>query len=155
SANPAAPTSPANEIDDRHILPPRISQATAERHGVFDGANGVRTDAAIYDFMVTRDTAKLAEDPTQSMPIDLGGQALVPYLTDPPGGGAVFSNGPGLPRGTLTNLVGGALGQPQPLPAAANMPALLFIPFGPQPIPDPADTPQPVIDQRAFRFVIA
>jgi hypothetical protein len=73
---------PANASSERHVAPPKTAQAMAERHGKFDGATGMKGDAATYQLIVDNDGILRAVEPAA--------QLLLPYFPDPLAAGATI-----------------------------------------------------------------
>lgn len=87
---------------ERHIAPPQVHVEQAERHGMFDRADGTLDPSpAMWQLIKERDAGAfpvlpvdLGGDPT-SVPIDGAAQADLPYLPDPLARAATFRDLPG------------------------------------------------------------
>jgi len=73
--NPSKDNVVGQERSQRHAAPPKTSQLMAETHGMFDGPEGMKGDAATYNLIVNRDKS-LADA------YDVA-QLEIPYLPDP------------------------------------------------------------------------
>ena len=99
SDEPAAPNAnPLTLKSDRHVLPPKTSVMTAERHGKFDDNGGM--DPSFYAMIADRDKAKLPgvpgpEAPTRAAVPVTDPEASVLYLPDPLAKGVTFRGLPG------------------------------------------------------------
>jgi hypothetical protein len=79
---PAKDSSVCQEAAERHVAPPRVSQQMAEQHGMFDGPDGPRGDAATWKALTTHDGSPPEVDPDE--------QQALPYLPDPLAYGAAM-----------------------------------------------------------------
>lgn len=87
-ATPSPAGTGGDGTSDRHVLPPRTAQHTAELHGVFDGPVRLKNDQAGYD-LARREAAPFeAVHPEDNL--------AVPYLPDPLARGAVLLGLPGM-----------------------------------------------------------
>jgi hypothetical protein len=92
NSDPTKDTQTTNQVSQRHIAPPKTSEQMAETHGMFDAASGMKSDAATFNLISTRD-GKLdsAHDVDQLtlpyLPDPLAYAAVIQYqlLTSPPG----------------------------------------------------------------------
>jgi len=129
---------------ERHILPPKIAQLDAERHGMFDGPNGM--DASTYEMIKARADGALTagddQDPVfdvdqPSFPVEGGSTAQVPWLPDPLARGVAFFGLPGAPAGSVHTVSFGngepGVAWPSLLPARLR---LVEGPDAPAPLPD-------------------
>ena len=80
-------TVPTEQVSDRHVAPPKISQFDAELHGLFDSSSGLKPEA--YSLICQR-------DPGQFKELEPGEQVELPYFPDPWARGACIR---GLPYG--------------------------------------------------------
>lgn len=80
-------TVPTNQVADRHIAPPKISQLDSEFHGMFDSASGLKPE--VYSLICERDGGQFKE-------LEPGEQLELPYFPDPWARGACIR---GLPYG--------------------------------------------------------
>ncbi|MCX8159589.1 MAG: hypothetical protein N3G18_01480 [Candidatus Saccharicenans sp.] len=80
-------TVPTDQVSDRHVAPPKISQLDSEFHGLFDGATGLKPE--VYSLICQRDGGQFKE-------IEPGEQIEIPYFPDPWARGACIR---GLPYG--------------------------------------------------------
>ncbi len=78
---------PTDQVSDRHIAPPKISQLDSEFHGMFDGASGLKPE--VYSLICQRDAGQFKE-------LEPGEQIELPYFPDPWARGACLR---GLPYG--------------------------------------------------------
>ena len=153
---------------ERHVVPPKVSQLQAERHGMFDPAIGTGVGAAaMYDVAsrekgqlhhastrlrdgTTRQSrARLDETPAGHYVIDPDQGLVIPYLPDPVAEAVTVFGAPGGPAGELVRMDedGSSSGPtPVPLDAGAAPEALLRVGFG-----DPGRWP----DLLPFRLVLA
>jgi hypothetical protein len=90
---------PSTDTADRHIAPPRTTEALAEAHGAFDDTGRMRGDAATYRMIQVRDAAQLGQD--GDVPVAPDAQLVLPYLPDVLARGAAFRDLPGAPEGTI------------------------------------------------------
>lgn len=84
------------EPTERHVVPPKAAQLTAEQHGMFDGPGGIVAGA--YDVIVARGDGVLPADrpyDVLSFPVENGGTARIPWLPDPFARRAAFYGLPG------------------------------------------------------------
>jgi hypothetical protein len=91
---------PAAAPSERHLAPAKVSQETAEVHGMFDTPTGL--DKTVYT-MLTQKDGDLGVDPAhpdQPVPHPEA-QLVLPYLPDPLAAGAAFINLPGVAAGTV------------------------------------------------------
>ncbi|WMT73650.1 hypothetical protein [Bradyrhizobium sp. Ash2021] len=91
---------PAAAPSERHLAPAKVSQETAEVHGMFDTPTGL--DKTVYT-MLTQKDGDLGVDPAhpdQPVPHPEA-QLVLPYLPDPLAAGAAFVNLPGVAAGTV------------------------------------------------------
>lgn len=65
---------PTEQVSERHLAPPKISQLDSEFHGMFDGPSGLKPD--IYSLICQRDGGQFRE-------LEPGEQIEVPYFPDP------------------------------------------------------------------------
>jgi hypothetical protein len=92
-------TVPSNEIDQRHVVPPRTSVRMVECHRMFDDAQRkLKGDAATYNMIATRDKAEFPV--SKGVPLESRAQATTPFLPDPIARGAAFGNLPNTPTNT-------------------------------------------------------
>jgi len=100
---------------DRHIAPPRSSVEMAERHGLFDGANGrLNPSSAMWQLIKERDEGHFAQVKLDTVVIDGEKQevplepadriASLPYLPDALARGAAFRDLPGTLAGTIAHV---------------------------------------------------
>lgn len=82
NAEPAKDTVVTAEAAERHVAPPQVSQQMAETHGMFDGPQGIRGDAATYQSIIEND-GTLPE-------VAAAEQLALPYLPDPLAWGAAI-----------------------------------------------------------------
>ena len=147
---------PTAERAVRHVLPPRISQVLAERHGLFDDASGrLKTDPVTHALIAARDAGQLELDTAKVAPVDSADQATIPYWADPICRGALVRNAPHLEKGTRQRAAGSSL-MPKPfntdLPNPTALDPIVQIPFRPEaPLPS---APLPT-DPAAFRIILA
>lgn len=80
-------TVPTDQVSDRHVAPPKISQLDSEFHGMFDGASGLKPE--VYSLICQRDGGQFKE-------MEPGEQIELPYFPDPWARGACIR---GLPYG--------------------------------------------------------
>lgn len=80
-------TATTNQVSDRHVAPPKISQLDSEFHGMFDGPSGLKPE--VYSLICQRDGGQFRE-------IEPGEQVELPYFPDPWARGACIR---GLPYG--------------------------------------------------------
>ncbi|KAA8786728.1 hypothetical protein EC604_23145 [Paenibacillus amylolyticus] len=78
--------SSAEDYNERHIAPPKVSQMMAEQHGCFDISSGLDPNA--YQIMINKDGNFSTEPHEES-------QLRLPYLPDPISRGAAFLGLPG------------------------------------------------------------
>ncbi len=78
---------PTNQVSDRHLAPPKISQLDSEFHGMFDSASGLKPE--VYSLICQRDGGRFKE-------MEPGEQIELPYFPDPWARGACIR---GLPYG--------------------------------------------------------
>jgi len=76
------------ETAERHVVPPKTAQFTAELHKMFDGTTQLKRDQVGYD--LAKREAKALEE------VSAGTDITVPYLPDPIARGAVLLGLPGL-----------------------------------------------------------
>jgi hypothetical protein len=104
---------------DRHIAPPRASVELAERHGMFDDANGALDgSAAMWNLITQRDEGHFPEILFDEIVIDGKKQSFpliadasvdeLPYLPDPLARGAALRDLPGTAPGTVGRVAPGA-----------------------------------------------
>ena len=110
---------------DRHIAPPRATVETAERHGMFDDADGdlVRTPA-MWQLIKQRDAGEfkqvvvagiVIDGEAQSVPVEPGLEiGTLPYLPDPLARAAALRDLPGSPPASAGR-VGPGAGPDQPV----------------------------------------
>jgi hypothetical protein len=156
NANQSDDATPSAERAVRHVLPPRISQLLAERHGLFDDASGrLKTDPVTHALIAARDSGQLEHDPAKAAPIDSADQATIPYWADPLCRGASFRGAPHLAKGTRQRAAGGSL-IPKPfdpgLPNPTALEPIVQIPFLPE-----APLPSALLptDPAAFCIILA
>lgn len=142
SAHDSIPADPAESQTERHLIPPKVSQAFVERHGKFDQAPGMKKDPAGYQ-LASREASTLTHrwDQTLQAFVQLAGvQELttpehtfwlqagdtheVAYLPDPAARGVLLLGLPGMssfeeviePVGAPVNKIpfGGAWPDPTP-----------------------------------------
>lgn len=90
-------------VVERHIAPPRTSQAMAEAHGAFDGPDGrIRGDEGTHAMIHRRDAAQLALD--GDTPIEPAPQLVVSHLPDVLARGAALRDLPGVPHGATATV---------------------------------------------------
>jgi hypothetical protein len=108
NSSPALDSAPTEEIDERHMAPPKADVLTVERHGKFDNSAGqVRGDSATYDLIVARDKGHF---PTVgNVPIEPAAQAVTPYFPDPLARGVALAGAPNTPDDTTGEIEGGHL----------------------------------------------
>lgn len=80
-------TVPTDQVSDRHVAPPKISQLDSEFHGMFDGPAGLKPE--VYSLICQRDGGQFKE-------MEPGEQVELPYFPDPWARGACIR---GLPYG--------------------------------------------------------
>jgi len=80
-------TVPSDQVSDRHLAPPKISQLDSELHGMFDGASGLKPE--VYSLICERDGGQFKE-------LEPDEQLELPYFPDPWARGACIR---GLPYG--------------------------------------------------------
>ncbi|MGB9906118.1 MAG: hypothetical protein ACPLRR_01875 [Candidatus Saccharicenans sp.] len=80
-------TVPTDQVADRHLAPPKISQLDSEFHGMFDGTSGLKPE--VYSLICQRDGGQFKE-------MEPGEQLELPYFPDPWARGACIR---GLPYG--------------------------------------------------------
>lgn len=80
--SPAKDSQPSSESSERHIAPPKTTENMAERHGKFDGPQGMKGDAATYQLIIEND-GTLGE-------VEQAEQLQLPYLPDPVAAGATI-----------------------------------------------------------------
>lgn len=100
-----------DDFSERHIVPPRISQLTAEVHGLFDSSNGtLKGNLATYRLIKDKDenggefktVEDASVDPPVKVPVEPDERLRpLPYLPDPLSRGAAMRNLPGTGRHTL------------------------------------------------------
>jgi hypothetical protein len=96
------------EVDQRHLAPPKVDVLTVERHGRFDDAQGhVRGDKATYELIIARDSG--AFPAVGHTPIEPAAQAVTPYFPDPIARGVAFANLPNTPDDTTGLIEAGQL----------------------------------------------
>jgi len=78
---------PTDQVSDRHVAPPKISQLDSEFHGMFDGPAGLKPE--VYSLICQRDGGQFKE-------MEPGEQVELPYFPDPWARGACIR---GLPYG--------------------------------------------------------
>jgi hypothetical protein len=127
---------------ERHVAPPNVHVEMAERHGMFDDANGklIRTPA-MWQLIKQRDESTFHQEEfdeividgkKQSYPVEFGAQIdPLPYLPDPLARSAAFRNLPGTPSASIGRAVRGVgaeqpityqiLADPQPRPGSATI----------------------------------
>ena len=144
NSSEALDTSVTAANDQRHIAPPRVAERQAERHGMFDNAQGkLRGDKITYDLIVARDKFEFPTQGTPPMPVVSSGSLAVNYLPDPIARGAALRNLPNTPDDTNGRIANDALAY-QKLPDVQPRPgSVTFIDFG---------TQWP--DRAAFRMVL-
>jgi hypothetical protein len=155
NASPSDDATPTVERAVRHVLPPRISQILAERHGMFDDVNGrLRADPDTYALIAHRDAGKLQVlrvDGADTAPMDPADHASIPYWADPLCRGASFRGAPHLEKGTRHRASGGSL---TPVPFDADFPdssaldPIVQIPFH-------QEDALPPTDPAAFSIILA
>ncbi|MEU6235874.1 Ig-like domain repeat protein [Kitasatospora sp. NPDC047058] len=97
---------PTGRTAERHIAPPRTTEALAEAHGAFDDESGrLRGDRATYRMIRERDGAQLGQE--REVPVAPEEQLVLPWLPDPLARGAALRALPGAPEG----MVGAADGE--------------------------------------------
>lgn len=153
---------------ERHVVPPKVSQLQAERHGMFDAAIGTGVGAAatydvarrekgqlhhpsthLRDGTTRRRRARLDETPAGHYVIDPDQDLVIPYLPDPVAEAATVFGAPGAPAAELVRMdADGSSSGPSPAPLDPGTPAegLLRVGFG-----DPGLWP----DLLPFRLVLA
>jgi hypothetical protein len=153
---------------ERHVVPPKVSQLQAERHGMFDTAIGTGVGAAatyeiarreagqlhhsstrMRDGSIRQRRTRLDETPAGSYVIDPDQDLVIPYLPDPVAEAVTVFGAPGAPAGTLVRMEAdgtSSVSSPAPLDAGATPEALLRVGFG-----DPDLWP----DLLPFRLVLA
>jgi hypothetical protein len=88
---------------ERHIVPPKTAQLTAEQHGMFDRVGGIPT--GLYAMLAARadgtiggsDADPVFDTDQLSFPVEAGGTAQIPWLPDPFARRAAFFGLPGVP----------------------------------------------------------
>lgn len=80
-------TVPTDQVSDRHLAPPKISQFDVELHGMFDSPAGLRPE--VYSLICQKDQGQFKE-------LEPGEQIELPYFPDPWARGACVR---GLPYG--------------------------------------------------------
>ena len=88
-------------VSERHIAPPKTSEAMAETHGMLDTAAGP-PDKTLYTTLVNHDGSFPVNPahPDQPLPFT-GPQLTIPYLPDPFAPGAAFAKLPGAPADSV------------------------------------------------------
>ncbi|MCX5256818.1 Ig-like domain-containing protein [Streptomyces canus] len=100
NSNSGQDSVPSADTADRHIGPPRTTQALAEAHGAFDDETGrLRGDRATYQMIRERDAAQLNQD--GDVPTEPAEKLVLPYLPDVLARGAALRGLPGAPEGTI------------------------------------------------------
>jgi hypothetical protein len=108
NSSPALDSARTEEIDQRHLAPPKVDVLTVERHGRLDDAHGhVRGDKATYDLIVARD--KGAFPAVGNTPIEPAAQAVTPYFPDPIARGVALADLPNTPDDTTGVVEAGGL----------------------------------------------
>ncbi len=79
---------PTDQVADRHLAPPKISQLDCEFHGLFDSPSGLKPE--VYSLICQR-------DPGQFKELEPGEQLELPYFPDPWARGVCIR---GLPYGS-------------------------------------------------------
>jgi hypothetical protein len=122
NSDPSLDKVPTKQTSERHIAPPKISQAMAEMHGKFDTASGA-PDTALYHTIAKKDAGTFSTQPfvdganTIPVPVEPAAQLVLPYFPDPLARGAALRNLTGAPtskKGTV-NTHGQLTYKPQPL----------------------------------------
>jgi hypothetical protein len=153
---------------ERHVVPPKVSQLQAERHGAFDAAIGTGATAAdtyelarrekgqlhhaaarMRDGSTRHRRTRLDETPAGQYVIDPDQDLVIPYLPDPVADAVTVFGAPGTTPGTLVRMDGDGSSSgptPAPLDAGTTPEALLRVGFG-----DPDLWP----DLLPFRLVLA
>jgi hypothetical protein len=151
---------------ERHVVPPKVSQLQAERHGMFDTAIGTGVGAApayeiarreagqlhhsntrMRDGSTRQRGGRLVETPAGHYVIDPDQDLVIPYLPDPVAEAVTVVGAPGAAAGTLVRMeADGTSSSPAPLDAGTSAEALLRVGFG-----DPGLWPDPL----PFRLVLA
>lgn len=72
--SPAKDAVPTDQVADRHLAPPKISQLDCEFHGLFDGPSGLKPE--VYSLICQR-------DPGQFKELEPGEQLELSYFPDP------------------------------------------------------------------------
>jgi hypothetical protein len=108
NSSPALDSARTEEVDQRHIAPPKADVLMVEHHGKFDDAQGrMRGDKATYELIVARDRGAFPK--VGNTPIDPAAQAVTPYFPDPLARGVAFTDLPNTPTDTTGRLAGGRL----------------------------------------------
>ena len=124
---------------DRHVVPPRASVETGERHGMFDDADGrLKSDPATWQLIAERDAGEFQRaeievaGKTDQYPREPGESInTLPHLPDPLSRGAAIRDLPGTPSGTIGRVAPddaaaepvsyAPLGDPNPRPGSATL----------------------------------
>ncbi|MBV8276901.1 MAG: hypothetical protein JO170_16810 [Verrucomicrobia bacterium] len=135
NTDPSLDTKPTSETAERHIVPPRIDIKMAEHHAMFDDASGkLKSDAATYDLIVTKDSGKL---PTQDagdaqhtkVPVIADAIISLPYFPDPFSRGAALGSLLNTPANTTGTITAGNLVYAIPPNAPQRSGSTTLIPF--------------------------
>ena len=102
-----------SETNERHVVPPKVSQLMSEVHGQFDGPDGKpRSDPATYQMIKNRDAGTFSPtltdgstDPAAPSPIRPEATLSLPYLPDPLSRGATLRGLPHSVPGTVARTV--------------------------------------------------
>src|SRR5579859_3218478 len=108
NSQPSLDHVPSEEIDQRHVAPPKVAVRMVEQHGMLDGPKGhLRGDRPTYRMIVARDKGEFPQ--SAQTPMDGRPQISVPYFPDPIARGAALQNLPNTPNDTNGKLVNGYL----------------------------------------------
>jgi hypothetical protein len=108
NSNPSLDTVATDEVDERHVAPPRAAVQMVEHHGMLDDAAGrLRGDPATYELITARDRGEIPV--VGQDPIETGPQLVVPYFPDPPARGAALTDLPQTLTATDGVITSGAL----------------------------------------------
>ncbi len=141
--NPDLDGAPTSQFTQRHVLPTGASQLMSEMHGQFDDAAGHPIPAS-YQAIVAHDSPLPNSDGVYTQ-----NNVAIPYLPDPAGRGAAFSNIPmgDAPKNNVYTHLGNGKIFTSPLTPTPETETTVFqIDFGP---------PKAWPDLKSFRLVMA